>query len=192
MITDVWTDSIFSISLWHSILQINKQQAMSLIRIGPTKTVFLTILVIVYIILSINRNQLWHNEIRIWEDAITKSPLKLRTNFNLARAYHKLGNLKKAEKLYTQTLHLFPTIPDIYNNLGNIYNDLGQIDKAIELYIYGLEKGETAELHFNLAVALEKKGEISAALNHYRRVLILNPDDSQARASILELSKKYP
>lgn len=149
------------------------RQILELLIVGIVSVIFL--------ILSLNQNRVWRNEISLWNDAYAKSPLKLRTIFNLARAYHKQGELQMAENFYLKAFHLYPENPHISNNLGNVYNALGRYEEAIKAYSLALTLEDRAETHFNLAVAFEKSGQLNLAINHYDIAIRLNPSDMESR-----------
>lgn len=145
------------------------------------------ILLIILLTSSFNRNIIWQNEITLWNDTALKSPKSLRTLFNQARSYHKKGNLQMAENLYLKTLHLFPENPHILNNLGNIYNEQALYHEAIKYYELSLIYENSPNTHFNLAVALEKTGNIEKAIYHYEEALKINPADREAKIRIDKL-----
>lgn len=145
------------------------------------------ILLIILLTSSFNRNIIWQNEITLWNDTALKSPKSLRTLFNQARSYHKKGNLQMAENLYLKTLHLFPENPHILNNLGNIYNEKALYHEAIKYYELSLIYENSPNTHFNLAVALEKTGNIEKAIYHYEEALKVNPTDREAKIRIDKL-----
>ncbi len=145
------------------------------------------ILVIVLLTSTFNRNIIWQNEITLWNDTAIKSPKSIRTLFNQARSYHKKGDLQIAENLYLKTLHLYPKNPHILNNLGNIYNEQGLYHEAIKYYELSLMYENSPNTHFNLAVALEKTGNIEKAIYHYEEALKINPTDREAKIRIEKL-----
>jgi len=53
---------------------------------------------------------------------------------NLARAYEKLGDLKKATDVYKNAISKGLFASSIYNNLGKLYEKVGEYELAIEQY----------------------------------------------------------
>jgi len=146
------------------------------------------LIISILVTFTIFRNTAWKTEISIWQDTVNKSPYKLRTLFNLARAYQKMKDLSTAKALYLKILHMFPDNADIYNNLGNVYNEMGRLQDAINHYIVALSLKEYSITHFNLAIALERSGNINGAIEHYKKTLELNPDDEEARIKLERLA----
>ena len=62
-----------------------------------------------------------------------------------------------------------PYLIPAYNNLANLQEKTHQFDAAASTYQKALEMApKEALLHFNLAVILEKQGNIQDAYDHYR------------------------
>jgi len=81
---------------------------------------------------------------------------------------------------------------DCYIMLGNCYTEKGDFNKSIEYYkicskIPGLPKEKLARLHFNLGLAYEASGMVSAAIDTFNLVLKLDHSFSEARERIGKL-----
>ena len=81
---------------------------------------------------------------------------------------------------------------DCYIMLGNCYMEKGDYNKSIEYYkicskIQGLPNEKLARLHFNLGLAYEASGMVSAAIDTFNLVLKLDHSFSEARERIRKL-----
>jgi tetratricopeptide (TPR) repeat protein len=81
---------------------------------------------------------------------------------------------------------------DCYIMLGNCYMEKGDYNKSIEYYktcskIPGLSNEKLARLHFNLGLAYEASGMVSAAIDTFNFVLKLDHSFSEAREKIGKL-----
>lgn len=81
---------------------------------------------------------------------------------------------------------------DCYIMLGNCYMEKGDYNKSIECYkvcskLPGLPKDKLARLHFNLGLAYEASGMVSAALDTFNLVLKLDHSFSEAKEKIGKL-----
>jgi tetratricopeptide (TPR) repeat protein len=81
---------------------------------------------------------------------------------------------------------------DCYIMLGNCYMEKGDYNKSIEYYkicskIPGLPNEKLARLHFNLGLAYEASGMVSAALDTFNFVLKLDHSFSEASERIGKL-----
>ena len=81
---------------------------------------------------------------------------------------------------------------DCYIMLGNCYMEKGDHNRSIECYkicskIPGLPKDKLARLHFNLGLAYEASGMVSAAIDTFNLVLKLDHSFSEAKEKIGKL-----
>jgi tetratricopeptide (TPR) repeat protein len=81
---------------------------------------------------------------------------------------------------------------DCYIMLGDCYMEKGDYNKSIEYYrtcskIPGLPKEKMARLHFNLGLAYEASGMVSAAIDTFNLVLKLDHSFSEAKERIGKL-----
>jgi tetratricopeptide (TPR) repeat protein len=81
---------------------------------------------------------------------------------------------------------------DCYIMLGNCHMEKGDYNKSIECYricskIPGLPKDKLARLHFNLGLAYEASGMVSAAVDTFNLVLKLDHSFSEAKEKISKL-----
>ena len=81
---------------------------------------------------------------------------------------------------------------DCYIMLGNCYMEKGDYNKSIEYYricseIPGSSKEKLARLHFNLGLAYEASGMVSAAIDTFNLVLKLDHSFSEAKEKISKL-----
>jgi tetratricopeptide (TPR) repeat protein len=105
----------------------------------------------------------------------------LAATLNRAVVRHQTGDLEGAAALYEQVLRAVPHAARIRSNLGAVYSQLGRYGEAIDHYRRalqgGLEPVEEATVRQNLAVALFQTGQLEAAAEEARQVLIAQPDN---------------
>lgn len=100
-----------------------------------------------------------------------------------AEAYVHLGGLRKAAldsdgafEYYDRALAVDPTYWHAHNSKGTLLSTLNRLDEAIAIFREGLQHNEaSAQMHNNLAKALEFLGHNAEALEHYERALELTP-----------------
>ena len=112
----------------------------------------------------------------IYKNAIERRSYDWKLNFKYAEfLLHGLKNHNKAITQYHIVLQNLPYYI-AFKNLGGILFNIGELDEAIEMYHRGLERKPTYELlHFNLALALEKKQNLKGAIKHFSKALQINP-----------------
>jgi tetratricopeptide (TPR) repeat protein len=116
-----------------------------------------------------------------------------------SETHYHLGIAYKEMELFDYAISEFelasstPSIKfDCYIMLGNCYMEKGDYNKSIEYYkicskIPGLPKEKLARLHFNLGLAYEASGMVSAAIDTFNLVLKLDHSFSEARERIGKL-----
>jgi len=128
--------------------------------------------------LTYQRNNIWKNEITLWEDTVKKSPLKARPYNNLGTALAQEGQLGPAKLNFLKAIALDPRYPDAYYNLGNINRDQGNFSKAIANYNQAIDLNPRYELAYNnRGYVFFKQGNYSQSLLDFDEAIKLNPAD---------------
>ena len=103
------------------------------------------------------RNYVWGDAVRLWQDVVAKSPNKGRAHNNLGVSLIDAGRLPEAIETLSRAIALEPSHPHAYNNLGKAYilNDQSSaavplLKKAIELDLW------YSDAYINLAMAFNQ------------------------------------
>ena len=150
-------------------------------RLGKTGTqaitLFLTLAVLILSAAAFQRNQVWRDDIKLWEDSVLKSPNKSRPHNNLGTVYEKKNRTSEALNEYLAALKIEPNSIDARINLGVAYGKLGLMDMAINELETALKiDPKAADAHHNLGYVYEKQGQIDKAINEYLAALKINPN----------------
>ena len=111
-------------------------------------------------------------------DTLTIEYLFYDWKLNYQYAEFLLQGLNNHNQATTQYRIVLQNLPYYFafHKLGTIYLTMGNLDEAIELYRKALERKPTdVTLHFNLALALEKKQDFKGAISHCSKALQINP-----------------
>jgi tetratricopeptide (TPR) repeat protein len=116
----------------------------------------------------------------------------LETHYHLGIAYKEMELFDYAISEFELASSTSSMKFDCYIMLGNCYMEKGDYNKSIEYYktcskIPGLSKEKLARLHFNLGLAYEASGMVSAAIETFNLVLKLDQSFSEAREKIGKL-----
>jgi tetratricopeptide (TPR) repeat protein len=96
-----------------------------------------------------------------------------------------------AEAAYLQALALSPDLEDAYLNLGAMWAASGRFSDLVRLSGEALKHcGNSALLHFNLAVALDHLQRLDEAAASYERSLALDPTLADAHFNLAQLHKE--
>jgi tetratricopeptide (TPR) repeat protein/TolB-like protein len=107
-------------------------------------------------------------------------PLAMQAAFFLALAQFYTGHYASAGQSFSFIASRLP-LPEVLNNEGVAISRQGK--DGISLF----QQAATADprdedYHFNLAVALRRKGDFTGAAREIRAALVLNPQDTEAKA----------
>jgi protein O-mannosyl-transferase len=126
--------------------------------------------------LTIDRNAVWANEQRLWEDASLKAPDALRPHLNLGAIYQTGGMPARAGPEYERVLAQAPNHDAALANLGSLYLDQGQLDRAEALLDRAVSRNSAfPAVYLNLGVVRlrqQRYPEAKTLLEHARK---LNP-----------------
>jgi protein O-mannosyl-transferase len=87
--------------------------------------------VILYSMITYERNKVWRDQITLWDDVAHKSPNKERPYNNRGNAYQIKGDLDRAISDYNKAIKINPNYADAYNNRGNVYKIKGDLNQAL-------------------------------------------------------------
>src|SRR5262249_40184957 len=93
-----------------------------------------------------------------------------------ALAHYAAGRHKEAEDIYRAVLAAPPGQPQALNLYGVLCTGTGRLDEAVDLLTRAAAADpEDSSTRFNLATALHRKGDLTAALQRYREVIAMRP-----------------
>lgn len=124
-------------------------------------------------------------------------PRDIKTNFNLAQAYQKAGQLENAETTYAHMAELNPEEANIYySTILRMYDQAGVADKAIDAARKLIELDPNSEINvYNLGLMFMKLERYDEAIQTFQEVLGINPEYDRAYFNIgvcYSQQKKYP
>ncbi len=121
-----------------------------------------------------------------WDDAIIhyKKALDINPNFteaffNMGTAYQAQALFEKAIESYGEALKLQPGFYEAVGNIGTIKQLQGDLDSAIKYFEKALSINEDALGHYNLAGALRNHGNLSIAINHYKKAIEIGTNEPE-------------
>ncbi len=138
------------------------------------------------------------------EFLVQKSPETINYWTQLATAYEKTDQLKKAEKAYLKLIELEPDKKENYLNLGTVYSGMKKYAKARRYYLKASEVGGGWGLPIfyigylyelsarNCDQGFETKLVYQLAVDTYKKAKRLDPSLSQAQERINALSAVVP
>ncbi|MDE2027728.1 MAG: tetratricopeptide repeat protein [Candidatus Omnitrophica bacterium] len=150
------------------------------------KNHFKTLVVVLGAILAFNaflahqRNEVWRDELTLWNDAVVKSPHKARPYNNRAYAYLKQGRLPEALADYNKAISLDKTDTDAYVGRGLVFDAQGDFDKAIADYNTAIAVQPDAKAYNNRGIFYFHQGRWASAVADLTRAIALDPQNEKA------------
>ena len=146
-------------------------------------------LAVLLIGLSVQRTLVWRTEQTLWTDAVAKSPRKVRTVLQLARAVEP----REALDLIRRARELAPNDPRVPTEAGRVYMELGRPAPALSEFgrALALTPNDPAALN-NRGAALLALGQKEAARADFERALKSDPCLRDARENLKGLGVDLP
>jgi tetratricopeptide (TPR) repeat protein len=129
-----------------------------------------------------------------YQRVVDLAPNWIEAHINLGVAYYQLGYLSDARNSFLAAVHLDPLNGISRYNLGCTLEELGEFDQAI-VHLERAAKAMPAhpDVHFNLALAYEKRNNRRAAREQWKLYLRFAPSGpwaEQARARLRKYARR--
>jgi len=148
----------------------------------------LTLILVIYSAASIKRAIIWRSDYSLWSDTVIKSPKSPNALYNLGWALQSRGgteNLKKALKVYKETIRVKPNKENAHYNAALIYQKMGDYPNALIHYRASLRlKPSNATTPYNIAMLYQSMGDISMAIKFYNLAISINPQYEDAHYNL--------
>ncbi len=131
------------------------------------------------------RNEVWTDEVKLWDDVVQKSPNKPIGYNNRGIAYAARGRTDEAVKEFKTALRLNPDYAEAHYNLGIAYLAQGRIDEAVNEYQAVLKLNpDHYNAYNNLGHAYLSKGQYDLAIEQLQAGLRMKPDYAEAHNNL--------
>ncbi len=146
-------------------------------RSEKTGLIISAVLVLALAVAAFQRNEVWRDGVRLWQDAVAKSPRKARPLHNLSYLYSARGDYRKSIELGEKAVALNPESSGPYFTLGVAYGRMGNVDKELEYYQKAFERGawNPAKHYNNMGAAYGRKGELEKAVENFKKAMEADP-----------------
>jgi tetratricopeptide (TPR) repeat protein len=153
--------------------------------------VFFIVIITVYSMRTVMRNEDWKTPERLWESTLKVSPLSPRAHNNMGDVYSRTGNMEAAMLEFRKAIELNPNYADAYHNLANTYYSQGNLGQAILYYQKAVASNPGLfESHYNLGIAYINIGDFDKATEELTKAAQLRPDDKNVRFALEFCLKK--
>lgn len=160
-------------------------------RIRSIEWLVALVAILVIVVLAVSafaRNSVWHDDVSIWEDVVSKSPNKARPHTNLGVSYKDAGQLQKAQTEFELALRTDTGSTEsakIHYNLGVNYIRLGDNEKAVSELTQALAIDPAfVEAYSNLGAAYMNLRQYDQAITVLEDATSLDPDLIEAHYNL--------
>jgi protein O-mannosyl-transferase len=147
------------------------------------------ICILLFCILTFNRNKVWENSITLFNDVIEKDSTVYFAYNNRGYARFGNGDVEGALDDFNKTIKINPEFVDGYNNHGNLMNNIKNYPAAIEDFNHVIKANPKYSAAYNnrgnSKVGLK---DYSGSIEDYTKAIEIKPDYSLAynnRGSVL-------
>ncbi len=134
---------------------------------------------------TIARNDLYGDEVAIWEDTIRTRPGNARAMQNLAVALVERGDTVRAKTFFRAALDALPGSVDAVEGLGGVLLGQGRRDEGIPLLRQAVAANPVAHNALeNLGLVALDEGRTDEALEMLERAAELDPEDAVTRLNL--------
>ena len=139
------------------------------------------VLVLVLGVTSYQRNHIWGDPVRLWQDVVSKSPDKARPVNNLGSALETAGNRAEAMQAFARAIKIDPTYYKAYYNLADLYLVNGQPEKSLPLLQTAIRlKRDFTEAYVAAGAALMRSGRFDEVIRFLERYRDIVADNAEA------------
>lgn len=176
----------------HIVIQIHLDKHQRIMFEGHyiiTKMTFSLYLIIVISLSAYSthtRNDVWFDEITLWNDVIKKAPLKARGHNNIGFVY----SIEKDQPAYAIKEFLLALRTDnkyieAYNNLAVIYYKKGRQEEAVNILLNAIELNlQFPDVYNNLGAIYYKQGRTEEAIKIFLTALQLKPEFTETHYNL--------
>jgi protein O-mannosyl-transferase len=143
-----------------------------------------------YSALAKGRTYIWGDNIRLWEDAVTKAPLKVRVYYNLG-ASSLYRDRNRARQALLRTIELNPKYAAALYDLGWLSQIEGDRVSARKYYGMAVQSDPTLwQAHHNLGNLDILEGRIQDAMREFEETIRLRGDYGPAYVNLATLQMR--
>lgn len=141
-------------------------------------------------LLSVDRFQ---EAAQLLSGLVVQRPADARLHMHLGQALYGAGDSLRAADALERARALGAPLPELMPVLGAVYADLNRSGEAIAAYQHAVRLAPTDEsLRFDFAHLLQRQGQLEAAADQLRALLVRNPDHLAARQILDAMMRRDP
>lgn len=138
--------------------------------------IILTLIVLIFSLMTFERNMIWKDDLSLWDEAVHQSPHKARPYTNRGSNYGQRGNFALAIADFNRAIDLDPRNLESYDNRGMMYFAQGNLIQAIEDFNKEIEiNPHSASAYNNRGFIYYTQGNFDQALLDFNKAIEIYP-----------------
>jgi tetratricopeptide (TPR) repeat protein len=138
---------------------------------------------------TFRRNRVWHSEVDLWEDVLSKNPGHARAHAIIGLKFIERGGIDAAIEHFRNAILLKPGYAEAHVALGNAYVSKGRLDEGLQEYLTALNLGtldspDTAMLTMNIGTYYLGRKQPDKAIEYYSIALSIAPQDAMVHHNL--------
>jgi tetratricopeptide (TPR) repeat protein len=130
---------------------------------------------------TLHRNTVFRDPVRIWEDVVRKYPASDRGCNNLATALSRRGRWPEACEYYRRAVQISPGHGPYLHNFAVALVECGRLEEGIEHYRRIIARDPASfAAQYELGRVLARTGDFASAVEHFNEAAALRPGDYSA------------
>ena len=121
----------------YNLIKLAQQKSWLMLR--SSVYLSLILLLILYSLLTYQRNLEWKDNLVVWSKLVEQIPNDAVISFQTAQVYRDFHQPDLAIYYFKRTLMIEPLIPEAYYYIGQIYDQKGQHEQAVKYYLKTLK-----------------------------------------------------
>ncbi len=156
---------------------------------GKSRMVLWFLILSFFSVLTVLRNRLWNDDLKMWQDVVEKSTGNARALTELGQAYERRSDVTHAIESYQKAIDAKPEYSRPYFYLGALYENGQDLNKALEYYWGSLKRNEEDVQTFRrIAISYGKRGDLDRKIDFLKKALEASPYSSEVH---YELARAY-
>jgi len=148
----------------------------------------LAVLLLVFGALTVQRNRVWSDPVRLWTEATVSAPDIWVTHLMLGQELQFQGRCAEAVQAYEEAIRLRPQEPYAYLKSGICLATIGRLDEATAMFTHAktMEPKSTRPI-IGLGMVASLAGRHDEARRYFLEAVDLDPGDAGARDALARL-----
>ncbi len=157
---------------------------------NPKKPVWIAALLLLPLLAgaTLLRNEVWRDEVTLWQDAAAKNPESVDAAYGAADALRLAQRWSAAQEGFEQVIRMREDHLDARINLGITLAEQGKVAEAEQAWLAALRlQPRSCAAHNNLGALARRQGKLLVAITAYQSSMTWCPDDAIAQLALGDL-----